>query len=257
MKILTTIALFLGTMSSSYAIVKGQHVKYGTPIAQATVALYNSQTGTFCSGTLIDSHWVLTAAHCLSKEWKTLSGNVKPRDISVIFGEFDATNVSGITAGFVIKHPEFGEAARVKYPDRNDVALVRFDSKLPRGFVPVPLLSEEDYENMKPGTEVILAGFGMTSLRDHSTDKKLFSFATTYQSSDEEFRVARLVPHEGKPGGNCPGDSGGPAFLNLEGKLYVFGVASTAEVSCEKFGEYGNIAHYKDWVTQTIEQNTK
>ena len=253
----------LGTISPSQAIVHGERVKSDSIIAQSTVALFNDTTQTFCTGTIIDPHWIITASHCLSKKWKDLSGVVNARDITLIFGEFDTSSGDGFggfgqsstKANFILQHPGFGGAAKVKTADRNDVALIRFDSKLPKNFKAAPMLSENDYEGIQAGTDITIAGYGMTSVNDHSTQKNLNSFVTTYQSSDDQFRVARLVPHAGKPGGNCPGDSGGPAFVDIQGQTYVWGVASTAEVSCVKMGEYGNISHYSNWVSETMEKN--
>lgn len=257
--LLASFLLFSLQMPSAKAIVNGLKVERNSLIAQSTVSLFNQNTQSFCTGTIIDEHWILTAAHCLTKDWKTLTGQAKADEVYIIFGEFNSINGEFgylfTKSNFVIIHPKFGAAVKVKTSERNDIALVRFDSSLPKKFKPIEILSENDFHGMTPGTEVIMAGYGKTSPHDHSTKKKLYSFATTFQSTDDKFLVARLVPYEGKPGGNCPGDSGGPAFLNVQGKLYVWGVASTAEVSCVKFGEYGNITAYLDWVKVTKSLN--
>lgn len=252
---------FLFSPNFAQAIVNGQKEKASSPIAQSTVGIYNEMTEMFCSGTIIDLNWIVTAAHCLSKNGKTLSGDIEAKNVVIIFGNFNIasgdTNFKAPTtqASFLLKHPGYGGMDKIRTAERNDVALIRFDPKaMPKNFKAASILSKANFFSIRPGCDVIISGFGVTSLQDKSDDKDLYSFATTFQFTDPDLAVARLVPHENRLGGNCPGDSGGGAFVEIGGQTYLWGVASTAEASCMKFGEYGNLTHYEAWIDQAMKK---
>ncbi|MNT65521.1 hypothetical protein D3C72_2035110 [compost metagenome] len=59
--------------------------------------------------------------------------------------------------------------------------------------------------------------------------------------------------------GVCSGDSGGPAFLEVKGKFYVFGVASrvsgpTKETYCSQWGVHGLVAANGDFIMDTMKE---
>jgi hypothetical protein len=254
----------LFSSSTALAIVGGNEVKSNSVIAQSVVALYNRSSESFCTGTIIAPHWIMTAAHCVVSDVKRLTGVINPRSMTIIFGNFDRSTdpadgfwgSTPTTAKFVIKHPDFGGLAKINKVDRNDIALVRFDSKLPASFKPMTIISEIDFSTFMPGDAITIAGYGKTSSGSDGPDGILRSIDMVFDSFGGLPRsIAQVVPHEGKAGGACPGDSGGPAFVKFNGKLYVWGVASTTREGCKSSSIYGSITGYADWLKETIENN--
>jgi hypothetical protein len=197
--------------------------------------------------TLIAPQWALGAAH-------TVEG-IGPWDPppQVVFG--------GETYGVVkiILHPD-------RVPDTadtaGDLALFKLDRPV-RGIAPVPLYEKDD----ELGKVAVLVGHGQTGTgltgpQQGERDNKIRGATNRIDRIDPTSIIFKFeTPPDGTDleGLAGPGDSGGPALLEQDGKLYLLGVGcfSGAE-SQETAGRYGTSDHYarvstrRSWILDTI-----
>lgn len=148
--------------------------------------------GGICTGTVISSHHVLTAAHCV-RDPNRLSIASSRRSIDV---------------------------ARVHLPPRafnlrNDIAVVEVVESLS----PPPVAVNLDPDVLPEEMRVRLVGFGLTSTGSHDSGVKREGEAEVRRTES----YLRTVPGTG---GSCYGDSGGPALARIRGRETVVGVVS-------------------------------
>lgn len=89
-------------------------------LTQGTTNLYDNQ---FCSGTIIDAQWIVTAAHCIEQP---------PQNLHVIAGItdlFDERNAQLIRVDQVIIHPQF-TSLNSSGALNHDIALLRLSSPI-------------------------------------------------------------------------------------------------------------------------------
>ncbi|MGZ3651790.1 MAG: S1 family peptidase [Bdellovibrionota bacterium] len=244
-------------------IIGGTDVKQGDAAATSTVLVVGkSDDGTFiCSGTIIDKDIVLTAAHCLGTDGLA--------QIVVVF----RTSIQG--TGPISKvtdrrqYSDFLDRAQAGDKDWHDLALVKLASPLPAGYAPAKFLPSADL--LKVGTTVTLAGYGINvplSTPDSKDDDGAGVLRRVDQSvidnkyGDTEFLVS-LANNKGA----CHGDSGGPAYVNQNGTLYIIGVASRMtekdrvanngdvnDFSCSVEMVYTSVLAQNAWITANMKQ---
>jgi len=202
--------------------------------------------GDNAEGTLIAPRWVLTAAHVAS---------------AVAAGDLVVAGGKSYPVDRVFMHPKFHELKLADMP--YDIALIRLEQPV-IGIEPVPLFNGLEQVGSVV-TFVGRGGFGTGKEGLRGEDPRLRAATNridTVTDFDLQFRFdgpgeEHVTELEGISG---PGDSGGAAFQETGGKLYVVGVSSWQDTrpTGRVQGLYGVIEHYVrvvphySWLTQTM-----
>lgn len=233
--------------TDSSQIVGGDKVESSSNIGRSTVGIYESKIGYICSGTLIAKNLILTAAHCVDP---------KAKDLVVIFApEMKKAGKEQIrrVTGQVVHDGYTGE---VQSKDTNDIAVLRFEGEAPAGYQVAPMLFDSGYLNNNVRT--IVAGYGLnwTIL----LSKGAGTLRTAKLSiEDVNFSRTEVMLGQSVRRGICSGDSGGPAYLELNGRLHVWGVASRGDSlpglltpKCMLFSVFTRVDAHQDFIAKAV-----
>lgn len=249
--------------SNTASIINGKVVTEDSELGLHTVGLIMKYAGTWqqmCTGSIIAKDMVLTAAHCVSRLYSydnlvinfslntvgydaQMDSNTEITDIRSAFNTIDV-------AGIVVNPLYYG------YVD-NDLAVIRLKKEIPATHKPVEFLPENfiDASGKKltfdgETHEVTLLGFGVIS-ENPVTDTTVMRMTTV----PAKFEGHVVVTDQTHDTGACNGDSGGPAFLKIDGKNYLVGVTHgphPGSYTCHEYGDYLNPNLAKDFINSAI-----
>lgn len=205
----------------------GEKVSGTDPIAKSTVMLETDMQ--YCSATIIGEGLLLTAAHCTSNTdtW-----------VLIHFDGLEGKNSRD--ADRFVRHENYKDMFGAD--SLNDIALVFFSGGLPNGFVPVSILPADI--SLNRGDEIQLAGYGDGG--PIGTLAKVKLTLSDFLNNNTLIKFNQTKSH-----GICHGDSGGPAFKEFAGRLYLAGVAAYAnEMDCSGHSVYTRATPYLDWIRQ-------
>ncbi|XP_064194293.1 serine protease 56 isoform X1 [Anguilla rostrata] len=215
--------------------------------------------GMMCGAVLVDSSWVVTAAHCFS-------GSRSENYWTAVVGEFDITKTDPeeqvMRVNRIITHPKFNPKTF-----NNDIALVELTSPVVLSDRVSPVCVPSGQEP-PVGTPCLVAGWG--SMYEDGPPANTVMEAkvpllpqNTCKNALGKDLVTNTMFCAGYLSGgidSCQGDSGGPLIYpdRISGRFHLYGITSWGDGCGEKGkpGVYTRVTAFSDWILAEIQKSS-
>jgi len=231
-------------------IVGGVDTKIEDHLWQVAISVpFGDGTSEFCGGSLIQEHWILTAAHCFSSKGSSgarVKAGIASPDIG-IWAE----------AQKIFIHEQYNPQTQ-----ENDIALIKLNDTLAGDIIPLA----QPGIKLKPCEKLEVTGWGAINEKGPLAETlqlaqvPLVDNATCNAKDAYNGAIKPGMMCAGYRAGGidaCQGDSGGPLVLRGNDGPILVGVVSWGEGCARKlrYGVYTRVDVYSDWIANTILAN--
>lgn len=262
-KCISLIAMFGFCFLSLHASAKvnGSLVYMGTEAQERElpwqVALVKSEgmdsyVAKFCGAVVLNSRWIVTAAHCVDgrskTDFKVLGGSVNIRD----------ENMERYNVVFIIPHPSYN-----KISEDFDLAMVKIDRDFSALVAPIDGIKDfaETDDSLNATDILTVSGWGNVGNVGYSSES-LLKASVPYMPREacngiRNNRISNNMLCAGTTGqaDACDGDSGGPLTYNENSKTLLVGLVSWG-AGCGNYRlpvVYTRMPIFKSWIIEQMQ----
>uniref|UniRef100_A0A3Q2WSH4 Zgc:165423 n=1 Tax=Haplochromis burtoni TaxID=8153 RepID=A0A3Q2WSH4_HAPBU len=252
---LHTPAAVCGKASLNTRIVGGQVAPVGSWPWQVSLQRSGSH---FCGGSLINSQWVLTAAHCFPTS--------TPTGLTVNLGlqSLQGSNPNAVsrTVTQIIKHPNYNSGTK-----DSDVCLLQLSSPVTFNNYISPVCLAASDSTFYSGVNSWVTGWGnIGSGVSLPSPQNLMEVEVPVEGNRQcncDYGVGTITDNmicAGLSAGgkdSCQGDSGGPMVIKQSGRWIQAGVVSFGKGCARpnRPGVYTRVSQYQTWINSQISSN--
>ncbi|XP_056879363.1 ovochymase-1 isoform X1 [Takifugu flavidus] len=207
-----------------------------------------SNTGHYCSGTLIHRRWVLTAQHC----------NVRAKEDVVVLGVHDLSLSSQtIPVDEVFSLPDDGS-----FPPNSDLSLLRLSMPVRFTSNISPVCVPDEDEELNDSWSCVTTGWGSAQTKKTIDPNRLHhvGLSLVNETSCGQRWGGGLIQDShvcSHPAGSssCMGDSGAPLLCQKHGTYFLFGMVTWGSRWCgsDKPAVFSKVSHFHPWISEQIE----
>ncbi|MBM3529054.1 MAG: trypsin-like serine protease [Alphaproteobacteria bacterium] len=241
----TALALLLSLAAPAAALVGGAPVARDQGAGRHVVMIVSTRNN-ICTGTALARDLVLTAAHCVEP----------PATYRVMA---DGIAAPGLALASRAVHPRYDAGHYKSGRVTADVALLKLERPLPASVVPAPLAPDR---KVAAGDRFTVAGIGSTA---HQSETGIgvprqAALVATGRPGNLQIRLMDPATRDRSAGlGACTGDSGGPAFVESDGRYAVIGVVSwstgpAGSDGCGGLTGVTPLSLYRGWIAETAKK---
>ncbi|GJQ69449.1 hypothetical protein Trydic_g6558 [Trypoxylus dichotomus] len=223
-------------------IVGGQEASEGQFPWQVSLRTYFDKKH-FCGGSIINSRWILTAAHCVA--------TISEEEITIVAGTLSLTRGGQEhAASKIVTHSDFDN-----YTLENDIALIQLESELQLSNEIQPIKLETSNVNI---VDCTVSGWGTDGFMGNVPDTLQYVNLKTILNLECSIRLrwaeqavtSKNVCTLTKYGeGTCHGDSGGPLVSNGR----QIGIVSWGNpCAIESPDVFTRVSSYSKWIELNI-----
>lgn len=227
--------------ASELRIIGGKRLQANDSLAKSMVAIVDANGDVTCTGVVLNSRKILTAAHC------TMLSGIRGLTIRTGLDARSPSKAAMYKVASVATHEDF-DASGLSQAEPSaptaDLEVLTTEGDL-NGVIPV--LAAHQFDKLSEGVLVRMTGFGRSVGLDRSTS----GLALFWDFKMESFNAAAKEMTLSDPANHmaCHGDSGGPVFGTINGRTTLVGIVSRGSRNCDSNESIvTDLRSYESWI---------